>query len=141
LAVAFGGLPAHRLFMFPGVISAEPSANFQIPLQKPKRSPFHKGASAALVTVLTSSSLSREHLNFAVPRSPPERSAASGGEMLFKIAFVLLVAWLLGVLRVYPGGDLVHVFLLTGLMLLLLAFLKARDAAGRRAVGGDPDKP
>jgi hypothetical protein len=61
--------------------------------------------------------------------------------MLFTIAFVLLVAWLLGVLRVYPGGDLVHVLLLIGLMLLLLAFLKARDAAVRRAAGGDPDKP
>jgi Family of unknown function (DUF5670) len=61
--------------------------------------------------------------------------------MLFKIAFVLLVAWLLGVLAAYPAGDLVHVLLLVGLMLLLLAFLRARDAAVRRAVGGDPDKP
>ena len=60
--------------------------------------------------------------------------------MLFKIAFVLLVAWLLGVLGAYPG-DLVHVLLLVGLMLLLLAFLRARDAAVRRPVGGDPDKP
>jgi Family of unknown function (DUF5670) len=70
-----------------------------------------------------------------------ERAATSGGEMLFKIAFVLLVAWLLGVLGVYPGGELVHVLLLIGLMLLLLALLRARDAAVRRAVGGDPDKP
>ena len=61
--------------------------------------------------------------------------------MLFKIAFVLLVAWLLGVFGVYSGGDLVHVLLLIGLMLLLLAFLRARDAAVRRAVGGNPDKP
>ncbi|HZA33768.1 MAG TPA: hypothetical protein VE505_02515 [Vicinamibacterales bacterium] len=32
---------------------------------------------------------------------------------------------------VYRVGDLVHVFLLVGLMLLLLAVLKAQDAALR----------
>lgn len=61
--------------------------------------------------------------------------------MLFKIAFVLLIAWLVGILGVNPVGDLVHVLLLVGLMVLMLAFLRARDAAVRRAVGGDPDKP
>jgi hypothetical protein len=49
--------------------------------------------------------------------------------MLFKAAFLLLIAWLLGVLGVYRVGTLVHVLLLVGLMLLLLAALKARDAA------------
>lgn len=49
--------------------------------------------------------------------------------MLFKAAIVLLAIWLLGVVGVYRVGDLVHVFLLVGLMLLLLAMLKARDAA------------
>ena len=61
--------------------------------------------------------------------------------MLFTIAFALLAAWLVGLFGTYPGGNLFHVFLLAGLMLLLLAFVKARDAAMRRAVGGDPDKP
>ncbi|MGH9371773.1 MAG: DUF5670 family protein [Vicinamibacterales bacterium] len=61
--------------------------------------------------------------------------------MLLKIAFVLLIAWLLGVLGVYQVGDLVHVLLLVGLMLLLLAFLRARDAAARRGIGGSSDKP
>ena len=57
--------------------------------------------------------------------------------MLLKIAFVLLIAWLLGVLGLYRIGDLVHVLLLAGLMLLLLGALKARDAAAarRRDVG------
>jgi hypothetical protein len=64
----------------------------------------------------------------------------SGGDMLFKTAFVLLSAWLLGVIGVYRVGDIVHVLLLVGLMLVLLAFLRARDAAVRRAIGGDPDK-
>ncbi len=52
--------------------------------------------------------------------------------MLFKTAIALLLVWLLGMLGVYRAGDLTHVFLLVGLMLLLLAVLKARDAALRR---------
>jgi hypothetical protein len=51
--------------------------------------------------------------------------------MLFKAALVLLAIWLLGLVGVYRVGDLVHVFLLVGLRLLLLAMLKARDAALR----------
>ena len=51
--------------------------------------------------------------------------------MLFKMAVTLLVVWLIGMFGVYGGGDLVHIFLLVGLMLVLLAFLKARDAAIR----------
>jgi hypothetical protein len=58
-----------------------------------------------------------------------------GGEMLFKIAFVLLVSWLLGILGVYRIGNPVHVLLLLSLMVLLLVFLRAREAALRR-VGG-----
>ena len=46
--------------------------------------------------------------------------------MLFKVAIALLVVWLIGMFGVYGGGDLVHVFLLVGL-LFLLPFLKARD--------------
>jgi hypothetical protein len=59
--------------------------------------------------------------------------------MLFKIALVLLSLWLIGVVGVYDVGDLVHVLLLVGLLFLLLAFLRSRDAAARRAVGG-PDR-
>ena len=58
--------------------------------------------------------------------------------MLFKIAVLLLVVWLIDAVGVYEiGSKLVHVLLLVGLMLLLLAFLKARDA-GNRAVGAPP---
>jgi hypothetical protein len=51
--------------------------------------------------------------------------------MLVQVATVLLAIWLLGVAGVYRVGDVVHVFLLGGLWLLLLAMLKARDAALR----------
>jgi len=60
--------------------------------------------------------------------------------MLFKIALVLLSLWLIGVLGVYSVGDLAHLLLLASLMLLLLAFLRSRDAAARRTVGGSADR-
>jgi hypothetical protein len=55
--------------------------------------------------------------------------------MLFKPGLVLLAVWLPGLVGVYRIGELFHVFLLVGLTLLLLAFLHARDAAVRAAVG------
>jgi uncharacterized protein DUF5670 len=114
LAVAFGGWSAHRLFMFADVISADPVLGLSAPPQKPKRSPFHKVESATPVALPTVSGLSLQPPHHGSPSVHLlERLAASGGEMLFKIAFVLLVAWLLGVLRMYPGGNLVHVLLLT----------------------------
>jgi hypothetical protein len=61
-------------------------------------------------------------------------------DVLFTIAFVLLAAWLFGLAGMYPGGDLFHMLLLVGLLLLLLAVLKARDGARRRTVGGEPDR-
>jgi hypothetical protein len=60
--------------------------------------------------------------------------------MLFKIALALLVAWLIGVLGMYRAGQLVHVLLLVGLALLLLAFLRAREEAVRRAVSNRHDQ-
>ena len=60
--------------------------------------------------------------------------------MLVKAALVLLVLWLLGLLGVYRIGDLFHGFLLVGLMLLMLAFLHAPEAAVRRPAD-DPKKP
>lgn len=56
--------------------------------------------------------------------------------MLLKIATVLLALWGLGLVGLYDVGDLFHVFLLAGLMLLMLAFLRARDAAARSAARG-----
>jgi hypothetical protein len=51
--------------------------------------------------------------------------------MLLKFGVVLLVAWLLGILGVYRLGQNAHIFLLVGLMLLFLGFLKARDSASK----------
>jgi hypothetical protein len=63
-----------------------------------------------------------------------------GGVMLFKIAVALLLAWLCGVAGLYDIGELVHVLLLVGLMVAMLAFLKARDRAVRRAVDDRRDE-
>jgi hypothetical protein len=52
--------------------------------------------------------------------------------MLFKIALALLCVWGLGVAGVYAVGQIVHVLLLVGLLLLLLSFAKAHDAATHR---------
>jgi hypothetical protein len=52
----------------------------------------------------------------------------AGGEMILKIAVVLLIAWVLGLLGLYRIGDLVHILLLVGVMLLLVGFLRVRDA-------------
>jgi hypothetical protein len=60
--------------------------------------------------------------------------------MLFKSALGLLIAWFLGVLGVYRVGILVHVLLLVGLMFLLLALLKARDAAAARGPDSHADE-
>lgn len=59
--------------------------------------------------------------------------------MLFKTALVLLVLWLLGVVGVYNVGRAVHVLLLVGLLFLLLAATKARDAAVNRGAKPDGD--
>ena len=49
--------------------------------------------------------------------------------MIFYIALALILAWVLGVIGVYPGGQMFHMLLLVGLLFLLIAFVKARDAA------------
>jgi hypothetical protein len=79
----------------------------------------------------------------ALPESVGHLAVAAhgdGGEMLFKIGVVLLLAWLLGVIGVYSVGDRIHVLLLSGLLLFLLALAKARDAAAARHDDSDQEK-
>jgi hypothetical protein len=52
--------------------------------------------------------------------------------MFLKAALVVLAVWLAGVLGLYEAGNLVHVLLLVGLMMLMVGALKARDAAVHR---------
>jgi hypothetical protein len=50
--------------------------------------------------------------------------------MLFKVALGLLAVWALGL--VFAVGQIIHVLLLVGLMLLLLSFAKGREATLRQ---------
>jgi hypothetical protein len=59
--------------------------------------------------------------------------------MPVKIALVLLALWLVGIAGVYDVGDAVHILLLMGLMLVLLGFLKTREAAA--AASSRPEEP
>ena len=96
---------------------------------------FDTRAESSAFSLLATTVTVQRHVRFL------ERVAAVGGDMLFKIAFALLAVWVLGLIGLFSAGDLVHVLLLVGLMLLLLAFLKARDAAARRAANQSADRP
>jgi len=50
--------------------------------------------------------------------------------MLYTLAVVLLIAWLLGLVGTYTIGPIVHVLLVGALVLLVV-----RLASGRRALG------
>lgn len=60
--------------------------------------------------------------------SQADYGQANGGKSLLKAALLVLAVWLVGVLDLYEAGNLVHVLLLVGLLMLLLGVLKARDA-------------
>jgi len=59
--------------------------------------------------------------------------------MLVKTSLVLLLAWVLGLLGVYDIGEYFHAFLFIGLMLLPIAFMRAKEAA--RRADADPPRP
>jgi hypothetical protein len=57
--------------------------------------------------------------------------------MILKLGAVLLVVWLLGLVFVADVGDIRHLPLLLGLMLVFLGLLKARDAAAADAAASN----
>jgi hypothetical protein len=50
---------------------------------------------------------------------------------MFNAGIALLLVWLITLVAVQPSGNLVHLLLLVGIMFLLIAFLKAREAGVR----------
>jgi hypothetical protein len=60
--------------------------------------------------------------------------------MLLRAGLVAIAIWLLGMLGFYEAGELVHVLLLVGLLMLLLGFLKARDAVMPTESQSQPNK-
>jgi len=50
--------------------------------------------------------------------------------MLYTIAVILLVAWLLGLVGLYTVGSFVHVLLVAALVLFVLGLLNGRRVLG-----------
>jgi hypothetical protein len=50
--------------------------------------------------------------------------------MLYTIAVILLIAWLLGLVGLYTVGSLVHVLLVAALVLFVLGLLNGRRVLG-----------
>ena len=46
--------------------------------------------------------------------------------MLYAIAVIVLIAWLLGIVGIYTIGSLVHVLLVVALVLFVIGFLNGR---------------
>ena len=50
--------------------------------------------------------------------------------MLYKIAVVLIILWLLGLVTSYTMGGVVHVLLVIAIVLVLANFISGRKGAG-----------
>jgi len=50
--------------------------------------------------------------------------------MLYTIAVILLVAWLLGFLGIYTIGSVVHVLLVVAIVLFLVGLISGRRVLG-----------
>ena len=59
-------------------------------------------------------------------REPDWAQAAKGKAMLYTIAVVLLILWLLGFVSGYTIGAFIHVLLVIALVLVLVQFLSGR---------------
>ena len=49
--------------------------------------------------------------------------------MLYTIAVVLLILWLLGLVSGYAIGGLIHLFLVVAVVMVLLSFIRGRRSA------------
>ena len=68
----------------------------------------------------------------AVEGPPPSRSRAARWRihMLYTIAVILLVVWLLGFVGLYTIGSFVHVLLVAAIVLFLVGLLRGRRVLG-----------
>lgn len=62
----------------------------------------------------------------------------SAPRLLFAAGLIGLIKWVVAILL--GVGDIAHILLLVSLMLLMLAGLKARDAAAPSALAPEPEK-
>jgi hypothetical protein len=56
----------------------------------------------------------------------PRSLTADGGSMLYTLAVILLIAWLLGIVGTYTIGAFVHVLLVIAIVLFLVGLISGR---------------
>jgi Family of unknown function (DUF5670) len=56
-----------------------------------------------------------------------QNELAGGEVMLFTLAVILLIAWLLGVVGTYTIGAFVHVLLVVAIVLFLVGLISGRE--------------
>jgi hypothetical protein len=61
-------------------------------------------------------------------RAPADRNATKREEksMLYTIAVILIILWLLGLVTSYTMGGFIHILLVVALVMVLLNFLSGR---------------
>jgi len=60
-----------------------------------------------------------------VPR-PPKNQITKGHSMIYTIAVVLLVLWLLGLVTSYTLGGFIHILLVIALIMIVVNLLSGR---------------
>lgn len=61
-----------------------------------------------------------------IDRAAQTRAAQGGNTMLYTIAVILLVLWLLGFVVMPVGGSLIHLLLVIALVVIVFQFLSGR---------------
>jgi asparagine N-glycosylation enzyme membrane subunit Stt3 len=59
-------------------------------------------------------------------RNRPALDSVKGIKMLYTIAVILLIAWLLGIVGTYSVGAFVHVLLVVAIVLFLVGIVNGR---------------
>jgi hypothetical protein len=90
----------------------------RIPLQ------VHQGATVALAA--NNGALLAVNRNHERGGHEDGRRNMEGENMLFTLAVILFVAWLLGLVGVYTIGSIVHVLLVIALVLFLVGIISGR---------------
>jgi hypothetical protein len=93
--------------------------------------PFVAGGCAVSITGHPSSTVSNSGATLALgylheKPAPHARQIRGGQEMLYTLAVILLVAWLLGLGGVYAIGSIVHLLLVVAIVLFLVGLISGR---------------
>jgi Family of unknown function (DUF5670) len=54
--------------------------------------------------------------------------------MLYTLALILIIAWLLGLVSSYTMGGFIHILLVVGIIMILVQLIQGRRKKGRRKI-------